>query len=107
MLVKDLIAELQKHDPELQVKIHPDSELFIEDTVTAYGDVGSMEAEELYFDESRALYYSKEDFEEYLEEDFADEYETEFANDADLERYKKERYEKADKLKALFVKAVV
>lgn len=107
MKVRELIEALQKEDQELEVKIHPDQELFLDEGLTAYGDVGFIEEDELYFDESRNCYHNKKDFEEFLEEDFGDIYETENANDWHLQNYKNERYAKAEKLHALFIRASV
>ena len=102
MLVKELIAELQKHDPELPVKIHPDPELSIDEDLMAYGDVGRIEDNTVYLNRND-IYVDEDDYIEDLEND----YDPEIDEEPTVEQYIEECKKTADKIHAVFIKAVV
>lgn len=95
MIVRELIEELQKHDPELEVKIHPEEELFLDVGMTAFGDIGRIEESKLYLENSENLYKEREDF---LEDKIDSGY--------SLSEIKKS-FRESEKLHALFIKAIV
>ncbi len=95
MKVSELIEELKKNPKDLEVRIHPDSELFIDGDVTCYGEVGSIEENKLFFDSTYDLYKEREEF---LEQKISDDY--------TLSEIKKSLKE-SEKLHALFIRATV
>ena len=59
MKVKELIEELRKFNQELEVKIHPESELFIDEDLTCLADVGDIEENTWYWNEQDEIYINQ------------------------------------------------
>ncbi len=105
MKVSELIEELKKHPQDLEVRIHPDSELFIDGDLTAYGNVGDIEVDKLVFDEDTERYITQEDY----EQEMADEYQfgKDMYDSETEEEFIESNLARADKIHAVFIKAIL
>jgi len=103
MLVRELIAELQKHNPDLPVKIHPESELFLDVDLTAYGDVGQIQENKFFLNNMDIYYEDEEEFKDTCEMY----YNPEIDKFPKFEEYFEKSKKNADTIHALFIKAVV
>jgi hypothetical protein len=97
MKVKDLIEQLQKFNPEDDVRIHPDYELFIGENFTCFGEVGEIRKKELYCD-TGGWYDVYKDREEYLED---------LINREEALSEIKTIFKKAEILKAVIIRATL
>ena len=72
MKVKELIAKLAIFDPELEVKIHPESELFIDEDLTCLADVGDIEENTWYWNEEDERYINQKILKQFSFDDTAE-----------------------------------
>jgi hypothetical protein len=63
---KELIEKLAEFPDGMEVRVHPDSELMIEDGISCFGEIGEISERKYLLNVITDTYQSREDYIEYL-----------------------------------------